>query len=104
MQRSFTFVLLLVVCLVFSGRWPRRMRPRRSPSACAPMRRNMPHGPYWVGTQTLEMETTDGEPIRYTVWYPALNPDGLPEAVEYVMSDNHVLRTDLGSRRMSHLR
>jgi predicted dienelactone hydrolase len=42
------------------------------------------------------METADGEPIRYTIWYPALNPNGLTEAVEYVMSDNHVLRTDFG--------
>lgn len=54
------------------------------------------HGPYWVGTQTIEMDTGTENALRFTIWYPALNPDGLAEAVTYVMSDNHDLRTDYG--------
>ena len=54
------------------------------------------HGPYWVGTQTWEMDAGTEDAIRYTIWYPALNPDGLPEATTYTMSDNHGLRTDYG--------
>jgi predicted dienelactone hydrolase len=49
------------------------------------------HGPYWVGTQTLEMDAGTDEALRFTVWYPALNPDGLEESVTYQMGPNHAL-------------
>lgn len=49
------------------------------------------HGPYWVGTQTLEMGTGTDNALRFTIWYPALNPDGLEEAVTYHMGPNHTL-------------
>lgn len=39
------------------------------------------HGPYWVGTQEflIEDSTNPERPLLLTVWYPASNPDGLPE-------------------------
>jgi predicted dienelactone hydrolase len=54
------------------------------------------HGPYWVGTRTLEMDAGTDDAVRFTVWYPALNPDAREEAVTYLMSENHVVRTDYG--------
>ena len=54
------------------------------------------HGPYWVGTQTLEMYAGTDNAVRFTIWYPGLNPQGLSESVTYVMSENHDLRTDFG--------
>lgn len=38
-------------------------------------------GPYWVGTMDMVIEGEN--PIDITIWYPALNPDGLEEAVLY---------------------
>jgi predicted dienelactone hydrolase len=40
------------------------------------------HGPYWVGTMELVIET-EGRSLPLTVWYPALNPDGAAESVQY---------------------
>jgi predicted dienelactone hydrolase len=41
------------------------------------------HGPYWVGTQDFLIgEGTDDE-LQAHIWYPALNPDGLEEAIAY---------------------
>ncbi len=38
-------------------------------------------GPYWVGASDF---TIDGEPtLEITVWYPALNPDGVEEEITY---------------------
>ncbi len=51
------------------------------------------HGPYWVGTQTIEMDAGTENALRFTVWYPALNPDGLEESVVYQMSENHILHS-----------
>lgn len=50
------------------------------------------HGSYWVGTQTMEMDAGTTDALRFTVWYPALNPERAEEAVTYVMAENHVLR------------
>jgi predicted dienelactone hydrolase len=49
------------------------------------------HGPYWVGTQTLEVDAGTDNALRFTIWYPALNPDGLEESVTYQMGPNHAL-------------
>ncbi len=38
-------------------------------------------GPHWVGV--MEMVIEGENPIDITIWYPALNPDGLEEAVLY---------------------
>ena len=50
------------------------------------------HGPYWVGTQTIEVGAGTDEAHRFVIWYPALNPDGLEESVVYTMSESHILR------------
>lgn len=49
------------------------------------------HGPYWVGTQTIEMDAGTEDALRFTIWYPALNPDGLEESVTYHMGPNNAL-------------
>lgn len=54
------------------------------------------HGPYWVGTRTMELDAGTENAVRFTVWYPAVNPNGLEEAVTYVLSANHTVRTDYG--------
>ena len=41
------------------------------------------HGPYWVGTQDMVIDTESTEPLEVTIWYPALNPEGLPEEITY---------------------
>jgi predicted dienelactone hydrolase len=43
------------------------------------------HGPYWVGTRDFVIEPDSDRPLPVTVWYPALNPDGLEEAVTYTI-------------------
>lgn len=40
-------------------------------------------GPYPVGTQELTIDDGQGVPLSATVWYPALNPDGVEESVIY---------------------
>ncbi|MBK8021519.1 MAG: hypothetical protein IPK19_08835 [Chloroflexi bacterium] len=41
------------------------------------------HGPYWVGTQDFVIDPEADEPQEITVWYPALNPDGIAEEIIY---------------------
>ncbi len=40
-------------------------------------------GPYPVGTMELMLNAESERPLPVTVWYPALNPDGLPEEILY---------------------
>ncbi len=42
------------------------------------------HGPYWVGTQAFQREA-GADPVDVRVWYPALNPAGAEEKINYVM-------------------
>ena len=44
-------------------------------------------GPYAVGVRDFVIEPAEegGRPIPVSVWYPALNPDGLPEEVTYML-------------------
>ncbi|MBL8156807.1 MAG: hypothetical protein JNM70_21700, partial [Anaerolineae bacterium] len=41
------------------------------------------HGPYWVGTRDMVIDPETDEPLEVTLWYPALNPQGLAEQVTY---------------------
>ncbi len=43
------------------------------------------HGPYWVGTRDYLVGEGDNL-FGITVWYPALNPEGNPEEVTYMVS------------------
>ncbi len=40
-------------------------------------------GPWAVGTRDFTIEDGQGAPLSATVWYPALNPDGLEERTTY---------------------
>jgi predicted dienelactone hydrolase len=40
------------------------------------------HGPYWVGTREFVIED-DERPLSISVWYPALNLEGLEESLTY---------------------
>lgn len=41
------------------------------------------HGPYWVGTQDFLIGESSDDELQAHIWYPALNPDGLEEAIAY---------------------
>ena len=41
------------------------------------------HGPQWVGYQSLVINAESDRPLAVSMWYPARNPDGAPEAVVY---------------------
>ena len=43
------------------------------------------HGPYWVGTREFVIEPEFRTPTGVTVWYPALNPEGMAEEVAYAV-------------------
>ena len=53
-------------------------------------------GPYPVGTQELVIDDGRGMPLTVTIWYPALNPNDLPEEAAYrvliVDFQGHALR------------
>ena len=86
MQRSFTFVLLLVVCFVLSvGPVVAQDAPTPEPVGLRPDAPTYAvHGPYWVGvTETTIDENTD-HPIPLIMWYPAQNPEGLREDTRYM--------------------
>ena len=94
MQRSFTFALLLVVCSVLI------VGPVIAQDAPAPepvgLRPDAPtyalHGPYWVGTQDFVLDPDSERPLTITAWYPALNPEGLPEDVTYTIAEDCAIR------------
>jgi predicted dienelactone hydrolase len=54
---------------------PQGLRPDAPPYAV--------HGPYAVGTRDFVIEPDSERPLDITVWYPALNPDGVAEAYTY---------------------
>ena len=84
MQRSFTFVLLLVVIFVCLGPLAAQDAPTPEPKGNLP---NAPqyalHGPYWVGVTQGTIDADSEHPIPITVWYPAQNPDGARESTTY---------------------
>ena len=41
------------------------------------------HGPFWVGYRDFTANPDSDNPLRVMVWYPALNPEGLPEDTTY---------------------
>jgi predicted dienelactone hydrolase len=84
MQRSFTFVLLLVVLFALLAPAAAQDAPTPEPVGLRPDAPTYAvHGPYWVGTQELIIDEESEHPIPLTVWYPALNPDNAPETVIY---------------------
>ena len=84
MQRSFTFVFLLVVCLVFVGPLAAQDAPTPEPVGLRPDAPEYAlHGPYWVGVTEYTIDENSDHPIPLTVWYPALNPEGLEEDTNY---------------------
>ncbi len=81
-RQSLFLVLLLLLLSAYSvlaqeanGPAPVGLRPDAPTYAL--------HGPYWVGTGTFVIEDPT-DPIEVRVWYPALNPNGAPEAITYV--------------------
>jgi predicted dienelactone hydrolase len=50
------------------------------------------HGPYWVGTRDYIIDPEAERPVGITVWYPALNPDGVEESVEYPIARINLLQ------------
>ncbi len=41
------------------------------------------HGPHWVGFTTREIDDGNERVLHASIWYPALNPDGLAEEITY---------------------
>ena len=84
MTRSFTFVLLLVVCFaLLVGPVVAQDAPTPEPVGLRPDAPQYAlHGPYWVGTQEFEAETAFHR-TNVRVWYPAVNADQRPEAISY---------------------
>lgn len=58
---------------------PQGLRPDAPPYAI--------HGPYVVGAREYEIPAVNESerPLTVTVWYPAVNPQGLPESITYEM-------------------
>ena len=85
MQRSFTLVLLIVVCFSMSAA-PVLAQDTPTPEPVG-LRPDAPeyalHGPYWVGTQEFVIEEGRETPLAVHAWYPALNPSGAPEEIIY---------------------
>ena len=93
--RFVTFVVLIFILMVLIvpvgavepvGPSPVGLRPDAPTYAL--------HGPYWVGTMAMVIEDPD-RPLPITVWYPALNPDNLEEAVEYDIGLGEMLPPEL---------
>ena len=83
MQRSFTFALLLVVCLLCIGPLVAQDAPIPEPVGLRPdAPEYAQHGPYWVGVKDFQVDG-DEQPMAASIWYPALNPEGLPEQISY---------------------
>jgi predicted dienelactone hydrolase len=79
------FALLLIVLLVNAsltiqaqGKGPEQVGLRPDAPEYAK------HGPYWVGARDFIIDKDSKKPIAITVWYPALNPEGAQEAIEYL--------------------
>lgn len=83
------FTCLLLVALVFSACQPITQQPTPTASPPQGLRSDAPpygvRGPYVVGVRDFVIEPTQGltRSLTVSVWYPALNPAGKPEAITY---------------------
>jgi len=89
----FVMSVLLIILLTLAvapsaaqeGPAPVGLRPDAPPYAL--------HGPYWVGARDFVIDPDSERPLTLTVWYPALNPDGLPEDITYTVPEQCAIRT-----------
>ena len=81
-------VLIAVLVLVASPLLPSTIAQDNMPPAVG-LRPDAPpyalHGSYWVGTMEFVVEPDSERPLPVTVWYPAFNPDGVPEETTYAI-------------------
>ncbi|MBN1963127.1 MAG: hypothetical protein JW910_00670 [Anaerolineae bacterium] len=74
-------LLLLTLALIdFSGVAPASHAQTNAPLPYAE------HGPYAVGVRAVAIDR-EARSLAALVWYPALNPDDLPEAITYVRAE-----------------
>lgn len=78
------FGLLIAVLLLLALAFPLAAQEEGPPQVG--LRPDAPeyalHGPYWVGTRDFVIED-DERPLSTSVWYPALNPEGIEESLTY---------------------
>ena len=85
------FALLLLAALLASVCQPITRLPVTEPQLPQGIRPDAPpyavHGPYAVGVRDFVIEGTSEytRPLTVSVWYPALNPSGVPEEITYKM-------------------
>ena len=84
MQRSFTFVLLLVVLFVCVGPLAAQDEPEMPLAG---------HGPYAAGIRTLEFvdEARQGRPVTVSLWYPGILPPDRVGDLDKLQSANRAV-------------
>ena len=84
------FSILLLVALLLSACQP--IQPPAKLLAPAPvgLRPDAPeyakHGPFWVGYRSLVIGEGTDHPLDAGLWYPALNPQGVKEEINYAIT------------------
>ncbi len=86
MKRYILLVLVVMLALVMLPAAAQDETPRQGIRPDAP--EYALHGTYWVGTRELIIGEDTERPLPATIWYPALNPDGVEEATTYDMGIN----------------
>ena len=83
-SRTLATLLLAVVSLVLPAQDLRPAPVSLRPDAPAYAK----HGPYWVGVREFVIRTSvEGRSLHATLWYPALNPNGITEANTFAFDD-----------------
>lgn len=84
------FTLLVLVALIFSACQPIRPPEKLLAPEQQGRRPDAPqyakHGPFWIGYRALVIGQGTDHPLEVGLWYPALNPKGIKEAVTYTLT------------------
>lgn len=81
------FTLLVLAALLLSACQPIRPAEKLLTAEAVGLRPDAPeyakHGPFWVGYRSLVIGEGTEHPLEADLWYPALNPQGVKEAITY---------------------
>lgn len=82
--------ILVLMALIFSACQPVRPQEKLLAPEQTGRRPDAPefakHGPFWVGYKSLVIGKGTDRPLAAGLWYPALNPKGLQEAISYTIT------------------
>lgn len=87
---NYMLTIVLLVALLLSACQPIQPQTKLLAPEAVGLRPDAPeyakHGPFWVGYKSLVIGEGTEHPLAVSLWYPALNPQGVKEEITYAFT------------------